>query len=77
MLPKINEGALKEAVNAWQLYYGSEGLNVKIQDRFYKKAMRLTSSIGEKIGSLQSAYDQLTSRARSLGKIIPRPGKDY
>jgi hypothetical protein len=69
---------IEKAVIATQLYMGSEGLSVRIQDRFYQRMQRAIQSLAKKRElTLQHAHDEITREAARRGQIRPKPGKDY
>ena len=75
--PKASAG-VEAAVKAWQMYYGTEGLPIKTQQRFYSRATKLTDKVATQHGmSSLAAHEQIQAEASRRGKIWPRPGKDY
>lgn len=72
------KASVEAAVKAWQEYYGSDGLPIKTQQRFYKRATKLTDKVATEHGmSSLSAHEQVQAEAQRRGKIWLRPGKDY
>jgi hypothetical protein len=70
---------LEKAVKAWRLYLGSSGnIPVPSAQRLYDRAMGHVRKIAKKTGMVENdVYDQLVREAEKLGKIVPKPGKDY
>jgi hypothetical protein len=76
--PRLPKAKIDAAVEAARMYAGSEGLPVNIQQRFYAKLMRRCAAVAKATGNTEAnVFEQITARAQSLGRIYPRPAKDY
>lgn len=72
------KASVEAAVKAWQMYYGSDGLPIKTQQRFYSKATKLTEKVAREHGmSSLATHEQIQAEASRRGKISSQPGKDY
>lgn len=72
------KASAEKAVEAAQLYGGALGLPIKTQQRFYVRMQKAIERAAKDHGmSTQATWDQITAQAQSLGRIVPRPGKDY
>ena len=76
---RVPTAKINAAVEAARFYHGSEGLPVKTQQRFYAAMMRKIAAVVKATGASdqQFVFDQIVARARSVGRLMPRPGKDY
>ena len=69
---------LERAVKATQLYCGSDGLHIRIANRFYTRMVAATTKVADVSGmSYDDAANQITSEAKRRGCVSPTPGKDY
>lgn len=67
-----------KAIEATRYYIGSMGLPAKTMQRFYSRMTKAIEKAATDHGMpLDQAMDQIMSRARTMGAITPRPGKDY
>jgi hypothetical protein len=68
---------LEDAVRAFQLYHGSEGMRIRDQQKLYDRSQRAAERIAKSKGmSVGDVVDQLDREARRRGPVIPIPGKD-
>lgn len=76
--PRVPHAKVNAAVEAARMYFGADGLPIRTQQRFYTKMMRTIAALANTTGNTeQNVFNQITERARSLGRVYPRPGKDY
>ena len=60
------------------MYAGSDGLPIKTRQRFYTKLMHHCAAVAKATGNTEAnVFEQITARAQSLGRVYPRPAKDY
>ena len=73
-----NSRSVEAAVRKMRLYIGSDRCPIKSSQKFYDSAYKAIESVA-RIHNLDfhDTWAQITSRAQTLGAIVPMPGKDY
>jgi len=74
----VSKALLDKAVKAAQLYQGSMGTTIRVQQKLYGRMQKAISAVAKKYDAPEiSVFDQVTERARMLPMVHPTPGKDY
>ena len=74
----MSKALLDKAVKAAQLYQGSMGTPIRVQQKLYGRMQKAIGAVAKEYGAPEiSVFDQVTERARILQPIHPMPGKDY
>lgn len=74
----MTNARFEKALKTVRLYMGSEGLSIKVQQRFYNRMRKELSAIAASKGLDEGEVAEAFEReARSRGVLTPQPGKDY